>query len=253
MRSFRRLGTIPWVQKAIGVIAAEYLRLVWKTNSFAIDPVDIYDRIVPDVPIIVAFWHGQHFMMPFFRRSHRVTVLISRHRDGEVNAIAAERLGLETIRGSGASGCDFRRKGGVAGFKAMVDALAEGCSVALTADVPKVSRVAGRGIVQLARASGRPIYPVAVATSRRIQMDNWDRSVINLPFGRLAIAIGEPIRVAPGRRGARERAAAGRSRPQRHDGQSLRHGRRLRHRLAPPPDHCHRSPRSFSSKQPVNG
>jgi len=197
MISFRRLGAIPWVQKAVGVVAAEYPRLVWKTNSFAIDPADIYERIVPDVPIIVAMWHGQHFMMPFFRRGHRVTVLISRHRDGEVNAIAAERLGLETIRGSGTSGRDFHRKGGVAGFKAMVDALAQGCSVALTADVPKVSRVAGRGIVQLARASGRPIYPVAVATSRRIQMHNWDRSVINLPFGRFAIAIGEPIRVAP--------------------------------------------------------
>ncbi len=197
MISFRRLGTIPWVQKAVGVVAAEYLRLVWNTSSFAIDPVDIYERIVPDVPIIVAMWHGQHFMMPFFRRGHRVTVLISRHRDGEVNAIAAERLGLETIRGSGTSGRDFFRKGGVAGFKAMLDALAQGCSVALTADIPKVSRIAGRGIVQLARASGRPIYPVAVATSRRIQMHNWDRSVVNLPFGRFAIAIGEPIRVAP--------------------------------------------------------
>ena len=196
MISFRRLGAIPWVQKAVGVVAAEYLRLVWKTNSFAIDPADIYERIVPDVPIIVAMWHGQHFMMPFFRRGHRVTVLISRHRDGEVNAIAAERLGLKTIRGSGTSGRDFHRKGGVAGFKAMVDALAQGCNVALTADVPKVSRVAGRGIVQLARASGRPIYPVAVATSRRIQMHNWDRSVVNLPFGRFAIAVGEPIRVA---------------------------------------------------------
>ena len=197
MRSLRRLRTVSWVQKTVGVLAAEYLRLVWKTNSFAIDPVDIYERIVPDLPLIVAMWHGQHFMMPFFRRSHRVAVLISRHRDGEVNAIAAERLGLETIRGSGTSGRDFHRKGGVAGFKAMVDALAEGCSVALTADVPKVSRVAGRGIVRLARASGRPIYPVAVATSRRIQMHNWDRSVVNLPFGRFAIAIGEPIRVAP--------------------------------------------------------
>jgi hypothetical protein len=28
-------------------------------------------------------------------------------------------------------------------------------------------------------------------------MHNWDRSVVNLPFGRFAIAIGEPIRVAP--------------------------------------------------------
>ena len=35
-------------------------------------------------------WHGQHFMSPFFwREQHRVKVLISRHRDGEINAIAA--------------------------------------------------------------------------------------------------------------------------------------------------------------------
>jgi hypothetical protein len=49
--------------------------------------------------------------------------------------------------------------------------------------------------VQLARASGRPIYPVAVATSRYIELRSWDRSVLNLPFGRFAIAVGEPVRV----------------------------------------------------------
>jgi lysophospholipid acyltransferase (LPLAT)-like uncharacterized protein len=78
----------------------------------------------------------------------------------------------------------------------MLEALGRGYNVALTADIPKISRVAGRGIVQLARASGRPIYPVAVATSRYIELKSWDRSVLNLPFGRFAIAVGEPIRVA---------------------------------------------------------
>jgi lysophospholipid acyltransferase (LPLAT)-like uncharacterized protein len=197
MKSLRRLLTVPWVQKSAGLIGAEYLRLVWKTNRVSIDPPDIYTRVAPDLPAIVAMWHGQHFMAPFFKRQeHRVKVLISRHRDGEINAIAARRLGVECIRGSGTSGRDFLRKGGVAGFKQMLEALAGGYNVALTADVPKLSRVAGRGIVQLARASGRPIYPVAVATSRRIQLHNWDRSAINLPFGRLAVAVGEPLRFA---------------------------------------------------------
>jgi len=199
MKKLRRIGTLPWVQKSIGVMAAEYLRLVWKTNAFVIDPPDFYDRVAPDLPVIVAMWHGQHFMVPFFRRErHRVKVLISRHRDGEINAIAAKRLGVEAIRGSGTSGRDFHRKGGVSGFKGMLDALERGYNVALTADVPKISRVAGRGIVHLARASGRPIYPVAVATSRRIQMHNWDRSAINLPFGRFAVAVGKPVRLAAG-------------------------------------------------------
>ena len=140
MSSFRRIATIPWVQKCIGFCAAEHLRLVSKTSSFAIDPPDFYDRA--DVPFIVAMWHGQHFMMPFFKREPlRAKVLISRHRDGEINAIAAERLGIGTIRGSGSHGQDFPRKGGVAGFRGMLEALAQGYNVALTADVPKECRV----------------------------------------------------------------------------------------------------------------
>lgn len=185
------------MQKCLGVAAAEYLRLVWKTCRFGLDPADIYARA--DLPAIVAMWHGQHFMMPFFKRKeHLVKVLISRHRDGEINAIAARRLGVEPIRGSGTSGRDFLRKGGVAGFKQMLEALDRGYNVALTADIPKIARIAGRGIVQLARASGRPIYPVAVATSRYVELKTWDRSVLNLPFGRFAIAVGEPVRVAAG-------------------------------------------------------
>jgi Uncharacterized protein conserved in bacteria len=65
----------------------------------------------------------------------------------------------------------------------------------MTADVPKVSRVAGFGIVKIAQMSGRPIYPVAIATRRRIVLDNWDRTAINLPFGRGAAVAGGPIYV----------------------------------------------------------
>src|SRR5580698_9914956 len=118
MGMLRRIATAPWMQKCIGVTTAEYLRLIWNTCSYGIDPPDFYERVVPDLPVIIAMWHGQHYMVPFFRREHRVKVLISRHRDGEMNAIAAHRLGLETIRGSGTSGRDIHRKGGVAGFKA---------------------------------------------------------------------------------------------------------------------------------------
>jgi lysophospholipid acyltransferase (LPLAT)-like uncharacterized protein len=49
--------------------------------------------------------------------------------------------------------------------------------------------------VRLARDSGRPIYPVALASSRRHEIDNWDRSVVSLPFGTLVGVVGEPIRV----------------------------------------------------------
>jgi len=194
MSLFKRFAASASGQTALGIVASWYLRLVWKTSRFVIEPADLYERVKPDFPVIVAMWHGQHFMAPFIKRpGHQIKVLISRHRDGEINAVAAERLGIGTVRGSGSHTGDFHRKGGVGAFRAMLDTLAQGCSMALTADVPKVSRVAGLGIVKLAQASGRPIYPAAVATSRRKDLKNWDRSSINMPFSRGAIVVGTPI------------------------------------------------------------
>jgi hypothetical protein len=195
----RNLLRSSWLQRAVGFLAAEFLRLVWLTNKFSFEPANVYERVEPQQPVILAFWHGQHFMTPFIKtkESHRAKVLISLHRDGEFNAIAAERLGVGTIRGSGDHGSAFQRKGGVGAFREMVRALAEGYNVALTADVPKRSRVVGLGIIMLARESGRPIMPVAMATSRFIRLHNWDRSTINLPFGRGALVGLEEIFVPP--------------------------------------------------------
>jgi lysophospholipid acyltransferase (LPLAT)-like uncharacterized protein len=188
-----------WFQRAAGFLAAEYLRLVWRTNKISFDPPDVYAQVEPQMPAILAFWHGQHFLTPFVKTKdiHRAKVLISLHRDGEFNALAAERLGIGTIRGSGDHGSAFHRKGGVGAFMEMVRALEEGYNVALTADVPKRARVVGLGLIKLAKESGRPIMPFAMATSRFIQLKNWDRTTINLPFGRGAVVGIETIFVPP--------------------------------------------------------
>jgi len=194
LRNILRSG---WLQRAVGFLAAEYLRLVWKTNTFVFDPPHVYEMVEVRQPAIFVFWHGQHFMTPFIKRKpdQRAKVLISRHRDGEYNALAAERLGIGTIRGSGDHGSSFQRKGGVGAFKEMVRALADNYNVALTADVPKRARVAGLGVIMLARETGRPIMPFAMATSRFIRLKNWDRTTINLPFGRGAVVGIEEINV----------------------------------------------------------
>jgi lysophospholipid acyltransferase (LPLAT)-like uncharacterized protein len=197
LRKILRSG---WFQQAVGFLAAEWLRLVFRTNRFVYEPLGkdaLYEAVEAQIPAIFAFWHGQHFLTPFIKTkdSHRAKVLISLHRDGEYNAIAAERLGVGTIRGSGDHGAAFQRKGGVGAFKEMVRALADNYNVALTADVPKRSRVVGLGIIMLARESGRPIMPFAMATSRYIQLDNWDRTTINLPFGRGAVVGVEEVHV----------------------------------------------------------
>jgi lysophospholipid acyltransferase (LPLAT)-like uncharacterized protein len=195
----RNLLRSSWVQHAVGFLAAEFLRLVWLTTRFSYEPANVYEMVEPNQPVIFAFWHGQHFMTPFIKtkESHRAKVLISRHRDGEFNALAAERLGIETIRGSGDHGGAFHRKGGVGAFREMLQALTDNYNVATTADVPKRSRVAGLGVIMLARESGRPILPFAMVTSRFIRLKNWDRTTINLPFGRGAVVGIDAVFVPP--------------------------------------------------------
>ncbi len=192
----RNLTQADWFQGAAGFIAAVFLRLVWRTNTFKLDPPDIYELVEPKLPVILAFWHGQHFMTPFIKRPyHRAKVLISRHRDGEINARAAERLGVGTVRGSGDHGSAFHRKGGVGAFREMVTTLEQHYNMALTADVPKRARKAGLGIIMLARESGRPIMPFAIATSRFVRLKNWDQTTISMPFGRGALVGGDIIHV----------------------------------------------------------
>jgi lysophospholipid acyltransferase (LPLAT)-like uncharacterized protein len=196
---WRTLRRSELVRRSLGYTLAGYLWSVARSARFEMEPANIYEIAEAEMPIILTFWHGQHFLAPFIMKSHhRAKVLISRHADADINAIAAEALGVGTIRGSGATNArDFHRKNAVGAMREMIDALAEGINVALTADVPKISRVAGLGVVTLARYSGRPIYPIAIATNRRIVAKSWDRASIDLPFGSGGAAAAEPIRVAP--------------------------------------------------------
>src|SRR4051812_8946673 len=121
MFRLRDLRDKRFVQRTAGTLLAAYTRLIGQTTRIVFDPPDLRDRLVREMPVILAFWHGQHFLIPLLKeREDRVKVLISRHRDGEINAIAAESFGIGTVRGSGDHGVDFRRKGGVSAFKTML-------------------------------------------------------------------------------------------------------------------------------------
>ncbi|HEY8380984.1 MAG TPA: DUF374 domain-containing protein [Microvirga sp.] len=195
----KRIARTRAVREAVGFLVARYLGLVRRTNRFVMEPADAYDRIGPMMPVIAAMWHGQHFMIHFAKRPQdRAASLVSRSGDGELNAIALRHVGVRAIRGSAARGRRAekgRNRGGATALRGMLRALGDGEMVVMTADIPKVSRVCGAGIVTLAQLSGRPIVPVAVVTSRRIDFKSWDRASLGLPFGRGAIVLGEPVAV----------------------------------------------------------
>lgn len=187
------------VKHVLASLMAAGARFVGWTNPMAQGSADLDAIMAANEPAIGAFWHGQHLMAPLVRPRHRpVVALFSRSADAELNAMVASRLGVGIVRGSG--GRDNWHDAGKGGAAALINlkrALDARKHVVMIADIPRgTPREAGAGIVTLARISGRPILPMAIATSRRVVLEKtWDRMTINLPFGRAALVVGEPIMV----------------------------------------------------------
>jgi len=190
----------PFLVPSAAYLIEHYIRFVYRTNPLIEFDTDKADRILAEEgPLIVTCWHGQHLMMPLFRRNgHPSVAMVSRSRDAELNARVVERMGLQTVRASGGRKPKLAvKKGAVSGILALRNYLKAGKSVFMMADIPHgVPRQAGMGIVSIARISGVPIVPVAYATSRRHVLEKtWDKTVINLPFGQAAFCFGDPIHV----------------------------------------------------------
>jgi lysophospholipid acyltransferase (LPLAT)-like uncharacterized protein len=181
-----------------GAIAGAVKFIIW-TNPAVAGSDDPETAAEAYSPAIAALWHGQHLLGPAVNpRDRRLVAMFSRSADAELNALVAQRLGFGVVRGSGGrGGAQAAEKGGAKALIQLKKTLDAGSNVAMIADIPHgTPREAGLGIVTLAKISGRPIVPVAIATSRRkVLLKSWDRTTINLPFGRRAIAIGKPIHV----------------------------------------------------------
>ena len=188
-----------FLKNALASAIAQGMRFTRMTNPLARGSTDLRGKHSEQEPGIIALWHGQHLLAPVYYPSRRPAVaMVSRSPDAEINALVLEKFGFEAVRGSG--GRDLSAhidKGGARALIALKKALDAGKNVAMIADIPHgTPRESGLGIILLARLSGRPIAPAAIATSRRKVLDNsWDKTTINLPFGRGAVVVGPFIHV----------------------------------------------------------
>ena len=178
-------------------LAAGYLRRIRDKAVILQDPVDFDRRFEAHAPSIVAMWHGQFLMIPAVApRTVPYRCMVATHGDGELVSRTLEQFGLGLIRGAGA-GNRRKDRGGAKALRAALTALAAGETIPMTADVPPgPARQAGTGIITLARLSGRPIVPVAVATDRFTSFNTWSRFTLNLPSSKLAMVMSEPVLVA---------------------------------------------------------
>ena len=124
--------------------------------------------------IILAFWHAQQLMIPIGYRGTGSHVLISQHGDGEIISRIIARFGHEAVRGSST-------RGGAGALRTLIKLGRSGQDLVVTPDGPKGPRqVAKRGVVQLAKATGLPIVPLAFACSKknssRAGIASWSRT-----------------------------------------------------------------------------
>ena len=185
----------PWFRDAVGGLVASYLRLVWRSCRKISEPADFGDQPGITSRLIATTWHGEHFMASFaLPKGWKAKAMISRSRDGALNVAIVEHLGIGAVRASGGrSGAEIQRRGGVRGFIAAVKELEAGNTMMITADVPKVGKVVGEGVIRIAARSGAPLQPFVTVTTNRIRMKSWDRAAFHLPFGRFVSVYGRQI------------------------------------------------------------
>ena len=124
--------------------------------------------------IILAFWHAQQLMIPTGYRGTGANVLISQHQDGEIIARIVSRFGHCAVRGSST-------RGGALALRELIRLGRSGADLVVTPDGPKgPCQVVKLGVVQLAKATGLPIVPLAFGCSKknfsRAGIGSWSRT-----------------------------------------------------------------------------
>ena len=168
-------------------LIANYVALAMKTSRAEYHPADYNERVRADYPVLYAMWHANMTAMAYVVPDHdRARAVSADHPDGLMGAAAVSRWG-KSILTTGAS----------AGSREILTALESGTSVLMTADVPPIrGRNVSRGLIRLARLSGRPIVPVAVASTNRSIIEKlWDKMQVNHPFSRVVVVGGEHLLV----------------------------------------------------------
>jgi lysophospholipid acyltransferase (LPLAT)-like uncharacterized protein len=140
---------------------------------------------------IYAMWH-EYLILPIFRYARPdISVLISRHADGQWVAEVCRQLRIPVVRGS------TRRGGGEAVLR-LLKAGRIG-HLALTPDGPQGPRRRVQpGLIYLAARTGLPIVPVGFGLERPWRVQSWDRFALPRPGSRARCVTGLPISVPAG-------------------------------------------------------
>jgi lysophospholipid acyltransferase (LPLAT)-like uncharacterized protein len=191
--AFEKTSRSPtFLHRLAGWIGSLYLRLVGATSYIEKrDDPDYRACVRGPEALIYALWHNTQAFLAYAHRGEHASVMVSQSKDGEYIAQIMKRLGLHAVRGS-------TSRGGGSALREMIRRVQEGGRVGFTPDGPKgpLETVHG-GVVEAARATGRPIVPTSIASRRKLVFKkSWDQFFVPLPFSHIVVAHGKPLLIA---------------------------------------------------------
>ena len=159
------------------------------TRKYYVGTDDLFARWERGEQVILAFWHSRIVLMRFGYRGQRACIMNSIHRDGEIITRVLKRFGIAAVRGSSS-------RGWVGGLKGLIEAYRLGYDLIVVPDGPRGPyQQAKSGVLQLARATGAPVYPTTYSAAWHIRIGSWDRLMIPFPFSRVVYVVGAPLSV----------------------------------------------------------
>jgi lysophospholipid acyltransferase (LPLAT)-like uncharacterized protein len=172
---------VRWIVRA-GAAVIRLLAITWRVREH--NGAVHRAALVAGQRVIYTLWHGELLPLLWHHRGEGIAVVISEHRDGEIIARIAERLGYATVRGSTSRGASRALIG-------LVRALESGRSAAVTPDGPRgPAHVFAPGAAIAAQRTGVPIIPVRARAARAWRLKSWDRFLIPKPFARVDVHYG---------------------------------------------------------------
>lgn len=174
-------------RKLAPVAGSWSLRLLAATLRLRREERAVEPLLAAGAAVIYIAWHSRLLLLPYLYRHRGLRVLISRSEDGAMIAGLVRRFGFVTVRGSSS-------RGGAEGLRALARAIRQGHSVVVVPDGPRGPReVLKPGVVALARLTGAPVVPAALAASSEWRARSWDEFRIPKPFSRCVVRFGAPI------------------------------------------------------------
>jgi len=174
-----------WQVRAAGALGARLLRLLGATWQLHFSGPDPFAR---DPRFVGAIWHRGMLAAAFAWRDRGLAIPVSKSRDGDLVDRVLHHLGFaESLRGSSSRHASSL-------LRALVRRVRAGATVFILPDGPLgPAGEAKLGAVALAGATGAPLVPVGIASSRPIVFSSWDRTILPLPFAHVCCLYGDPL------------------------------------------------------------